>query len=78
MPVAVVATAAAIMATNGGNGTWTPKQAGLQIIWAEDGGCSYNKGYYTCDYTPVASGRHILAIKLRPCGRWPRVELCAP
>lgn len=29
----------------GGNGSWTPKQAGLQIIWAEDGGCSYNNMY---------------------------------
>jgi hypothetical protein len=31
--------------TIGGNGSWTPKQAGLQIIWAEDGGCSYQGTY---------------------------------
>ena len=31
--------------TIGGNGSWTPKEAGLQIIWAEDGGCSYKDTY---------------------------------
>jgi hypothetical protein len=31
--------------SEGGNGSWWPEKAGLKIIWAEDGGCSYKNTY---------------------------------